>query len=97
MRRYTVKDDVNTDAIIDAIAAEKQRIMANINDRRADPKKERKTVLTIHYKPDPDTGSVTISADIGSTLAPLKLKEAGELACQISFEDLDDETGEIRA
>lgn len=97
MRRYTVKDDVNTDAIIDAIAAEKQRIIANINDRRADPKKERKTVLTIHYKPDPDTGSVTISADIGSTLAPLKLKEAGELACQISFEDLDDETGEIRA
>lgn len=97
MRHYTVKEDINADAIIDAIAIEKQRIMANINDRRADPKKERKTVLTIHYKPDVDSGSVMITADIGSTLAPLKLKEVGELACQISFDDVDYETGEVMA
>lgn len=91
---YTVREDVDTDSIIDAIAAEKQRIFENITDPRAEFKKERKTVLTIHYKPDPDTRTVVISADISSTLAPLALSAASEIAQQITFDEMTDENGE---
>lgn len=89
--RYTVREDVDTEMIIDAIAAEKKRIWENIEDSRAEFKKERKTVLTIHYKPDPETRQVIISADITSTLAPLALNAASEVASQISFDDIDTE------
>ena len=89
-RVFTLKESVSTESIIDALAREKNKIMENINDERADAKKERKTVLTIHYKPNPDTGDVSVTADIGSTLAPLALKEMAHLVDQISFDDLDD-------
>lgn len=94
---YSIKEDVDTDSILDAIAAEKQRIMANINDRRADAKKERKITLQIHFKPNPDTGSVTVGADINSSLAPLAIASLADAVTQISFDDIDEETGEMRA
>ena len=94
---YSIKEDVDTDSILDAIAAEKQRIMANINDRRADAKKERKITLQIHFKPNPDTGSVTVGADINSSLAPLAIASLADAVTQISFDEIDEETGELRA
>ncbi len=93
--RYTVKEDIDTDAIVDAIAAEKKKIFENISDERTEFKKERKTTLTIHYKPNPDTRTVTISADIQSTLAPQALLAASEIASQISFDDINEEDGEV--
>lgn len=94
---YRIKEDVDTDSILDAIAAEKQRIMDNINDRRADAKKERKITLQIHFKPNPETGSVTVGADINSSLAPLTIASLADAVTQISFDDVDEETGEFRA
>ena len=92
---YSIKDDVDTESILDAIAAEKQRVMANINDRRADAKKERKITLQIHFKPNPDSGSVTVGADINSTLAPLAIASLADAVTQISFNDIDAETEEV--
>lgn len=94
---YRINEDVDTDSILDAIAAEKQRIMDNINDRRADAKKERKITLQIHFKPNPETGSVTVGADINSSLAPLSITSLADAVTQISFDDVDEETGEFRA
>jgi 5-enolpyruvylshikimate-3-phosphate synthase len=94
---YRIKEDVDTGSILDAIAAEKQRIMDNINDRRADAKKERRITLQIHFKPNPDTGSVTVGADINSSLAPLAIASLADAVTQISFDDVDEETGELRA
>lgn len=92
--KYSIRNDVDISSIIDAIAAEKEKILNNINDGRADPKKERKTILTIHYKPDPETARILISADIVSSIAPLQVKEAQQLATQISFDDMDPEDQE---
>lgn len=94
---YRINEDVDTGSILDAIAAEKQRIMDNINDRRADAKKERRITLQIHFKPNPDTGSVTVGADINSSLAPLAIASLADAVTQISFDDVDKETGELRA
>ena len=94
---YRINEDVDTGSILDAIAAEKQRIMDNINDRRADPKKERRITLQIHFKPNQDTGSVTVGADINSSLAPLAISSLADAVTQISFDDVDEETGEFRA
>lgn len=95
--KYRISKDVDTDDILEAIAAEKQRIMANINDRRADAKKERKITLQIHFKPNPDSGSVTVGADINSSLAPLAIASLADAVTQISFDEIDEETGELRA
>lgn len=95
--KYRISKDVDTDDILEAIAAEKQRIMENINDRRADAKKERKITLQIHFKPNPDTGSVTVGADINSSLAPLAIASLADAVTQISFDEIDEETGELRA
>ena len=95
--KYRISKDVDTDDILEAIAAEKQRIMENINDRRADAKKERKITLQIHFKPNPDTGSVTVGADINSSLAPLAIASLADAVTQISFDEIDEETGEMRA
>ena len=95
--KYRISKDVDTDDILEAIAAEKQRIMENINDRRADAKKERKITLQIHFKPNPDSGSVTVGADINSSLAPLAIASLADAVTQISFDEIDEETGELRA
>lgn len=95
--KYRISKDVDTDDILEAIAAEKQRIMENINDNRADAKKERKITLQIHFKPNPDSGSVTVGADINSSLAPLAIASLADAVTQISFDEIDEETGELRA
>lgn len=95
--KYRISKDVDTDDILEAIATEKQRIMENINDRRADAKKERKITLQIHFKPNPDSGSVTVGADINSSLAPLAIASLADAVTQISFDEIDEETGELRA
>lgn len=95
--KYRISKDVDTDDILEAIAAEKQRIMENINDLRADAKKERKITLQIHFKPNPDSGSVTVGADINSSLAPLAIASLADAVTQISFDEIDEETGELRA
>ena len=95
--KFRISKDVDTDDILEAIAAEKQRIMENINDRRADAKKERKITLQIHFKPNPDSGSVTVGADINSSLAPLAIASLADAVTQISFDEIDEETGELRA
>jgi 5-enolpyruvylshikimate-3-phosphate synthase len=95
--KYRISKDVDTDDILEAIATEKQRIMENINDRRADAKKERKITLQIHFKPNPDSGSVTVGADINSSLAPLAIASLADAVTQISFDEIDEETEELRA
>lgn len=94
MRRNYKAATVNMTAVIDAIAAEAEKILANINDPRADEKKERRITLQIHFKPNPESGIIGITSDINSTLAPKRIQEMAEICQQMQFELDDDESDE---
>ena len=92
-RRYRITEDVGTEDILNAITEKKAEVFDNIKDRRADFKTTRRITINIEFKPDPDTGSVSISANIATKLAPVSLMALTHAVQRIAFEDV--ETGEI--
>lgn len=92
-RRYRIIEEVGTSDILAAIAEKKAEVFDNINDGRADFKTTRRITINIEFKPDPDTGSVAISANIATKLAPVSLMALTHAVQQIALEDI--ETGEI--
>lgn len=96
MARYRDEQfSIDTEAILEMISEQKEIVMSNINDLRADQKKKRSIELKIEFTPRPETSSIVVATSITSKISPLNFKALNEAVEQLSIEDIDPETGEI--
>lgn len=80
--------ELDSDALMDAIQAEKKKVIENINDRRSDPKAKRHIVIDIAFTPDPNSGAITIGSTIVSKIAPVSISALASGVVQLTIDDV---------